>query len=1271
MSQNNSATKSRSWITDKRITPPHLKGLKPQVRKNWRNMMKEFNQLSPAYQKHKQTAPILKQIRNQSLFKDIKNYDITRLRPIHSNVMVSFSYKSTTIYKSNKKKVYVDYHSHSFVSTYSLYKGEIEAYLYDLEERTNMLSPIYFYKTEITSKPELTPTSLPQTYNEEGISVNPVKDTYDELEDFLDLDMNGKDEINGKYGLDDNFSIKTTDKYDRGINRCVYDYLIGYYGKDFKVSYWSLWNIFHPRQHLIDISDKIKMWEKETNRNYNEEIRSHNAKIEKAKKKYMNMTSKQVEDFLTAHPKQKKEHSLIYTHEPPVRLEVKKWNVPDKYLEHINDKKVWGVSIRMIMSFCNKMNIPMYALNQNNKCIKTFIPETHSGYKSLAFKMVLGHFYGIDCSSTIFKIAQINSKNKSTLFSSQKKVKKVDDEDDEEKQLCVKEIETEEGKDGLDLLLKMMEDNNLVVANKNIIMKDRNVCGFVMNDTKYIIKEKGAEKNWGKELDLINNRQWDGEHIIQKTRAIFKELCSEHISDFNDQTQTFFNMEGIKNRVHIGLIDNEAKGEIQEILSKVNEDKNYIDYEEEIHHKVVKPIEKPKVNMEASNPITNYIDYEKTETIKEEPKDWIEKKVRRQYYQCFDINKCYSSILKKPLEEWFRYDFKDVWMIFDKEDVVKVQAGLYFVKTDDTSLFHTSNIYSSSIVNYGLNEGIITGKNIKFVLPARNTLKKDYFIPFIQECLKQGKNDKGLGKTMLNLITGICGKTSSTSTTINITKYTEEMVSFLQEEANTKPFVYTRELGGDKIFFYGNEKKSNLQEHSLPIYLQILDQSNIKLYEMIKKCGANADCIYRKTDCILMTSPKEINLDLGEDWGEYSIEHYPKILMDNHYETRKENGLKMYDEMKNLIDKEWKKVDIIDSSEYEKIYEEVRKNKGFMLLGRAGTGKSYAIQKIDEIMKGEGKTMKKIAFTNKASLNIGGTTIHKFLKLNKEGLLLWDTINAIKSSIDLIVIDEVSMVSSFLWRRLFQLQDKTNIPFLLVGDFRQIPPVEEMIYEDYKEHPTIKLLGGYSFCELEKIHRYDDDLANITKDLDGMMKINKSQFQRKIGKRNICYTNATRKRINQLVNVNMNKKLCSENISKARKCEDKMEKKGNETINTNPTQDIFLYEGLPMIARITHKDMMVNNETFTIKSIDPYEDGNVVLITERPDEEGDKYDHEIEIERKELQKYFLCAYCITTHKSQGDTIQGAITIHDWDLMDKKLRYTAITRAKKLSDIYMM
>ena len=148
----------------------------------------------------------------------------------------------------------------------------------------------------------------------------------------------------------------------------------------------------------------------------------------------------------------------------------------------------------------------------------------------------------------------------------------------------------------------------------------------------------------------------------------------------------------------------------------------------------------------------------------------------------------------------------------------------------------------------------------------------------------------------------------------------------------------------------------------------------------------------------------------------------------------------------------------------------------------------------------------------------------------------------------------------------------------------------------------------------------------------------------------------------------MNKKIGSNILSVRRLCEDKEEKKGSQIVNTNPTQDIYLYEGLPMIARITHNDLIVNNERFIIKKIN---EDIVVLVSERPDEEGNKTINEIEIEIKDLQKYLLCAYCVTTHKSQGITIDGALTIHDWELMDKKLRYTAITRAKKLSNIYMI
>lgn len=1237
---NSNSNPNRSWITDKRITPPHLKGFTPKFRKSWKNMMKEFNSISPLYQKHKETQPLLRAIREVKLFKDIIGFNPTVLRPINSNVVVSFRYKETIVYKSTPKTKYVETHSHSLVSTYSSYKNVVDDFIVNLIELNIALSPILSYNAVIVSKLDLTPTTLPIT---QPTIEEEVFDDF--LEDYLDLDMNGRISLNiddiekneeeydedyvsfqkelvYSLSLDDSYYIPTTDKYDRGINRCVYDYLQGYYS-DMKLTYYSLYKIFHGVErlnNLVNFSDKVSMWVKDTGRDYNEEIRNHNLKIDKSRIKYGKMKDEEVKQYLLDHPKQQKEHDLLFTHKSPTFLEVCKWIIPNKYLEDIVDKGLWGVSIRMIIRFCDRYNIPMYALNQNNKCVKTFVPKIHSGYKSLCFKMVMGHFYGIDCSSTIYKIAQVNSQNKSSLFAGIKDTKALKAlEEQEVVEEKVIEIESKEGEDGLDILIKKMVENNIIVSNKNIIMKDKNVVGFKIDNDNYRLVDKGQEKNWGKELDIINEKEWDGEHIIQKTTKIFKELCDKHVSDFNDQTLSFFNLDGIKNRVHLGLIDNEDRNEVLDILSELNEDKNFIDYGE-----------------------------------------------YRKYYNCYDIIKCYSSILNKPLEEWFVYDFKDIWVEYEQDlEKVGVQQGLYVIKTNDTTLFHSTNIYSSAIVNYGLNEGLINHKSIKYQLISHNTLTKNYFVPFIQRCLKESKNNQSVSKTMINLITGICGKTQSKHSTINITKEMSEMVSFLQEEANTNPFIYTRELNDDKVFFYGNEKVSNLQEHSLPIYIQILDQSNIKLYEMIKDCGENASCIYRKTDCIIVESSSDINLKLGENWGEYSREHYPRIVIDNNYHSRTEKGLDMLNKIDKAMKITWNKINILDSNEYEAIYKATRENKGFMLLGRAGTGKSYAINKINDIMKGENKRMQKIAFTNTASLNIGGTTIHKFLQLNKTGHLMYDRISQIKKNVDLIVIDEISMVSSFLWYRLYQLQDKTGIPFLLVGDFRQIPPVEDMIYEDYREHPTLKLLGGYTYCELETIHRYDDELAEITKDLEGMNHIKKSQFQKKIGKVNICYTNKTRKRINQLINTKTNK---GNILSPRIQSEDKQVMKGNEMVNENPTQDIYLYDNLPMISRITHGEDMVNNERFIITKITK---DLVMLESERPDEDGKPYKHIIGVKLIELQKYFLCAYCVTTHKSQGITINGALTIHDWDLMDKKLRYTAITRAKKLSNIYMI
>jgi hypothetical protein len=46
-------------------------------------------------------------------------------------------------------------------------------------------------------------------------------------------------------------------------------------------------------------------------------------------------------------------------------------------------------------------------------------------------------------------------------------------------------------------------------------------------------------------------------------------------------------------------------------------------------------------------------------------------------------------------------------------------------------------------------------------------------------------------------------------------------------------------------------------------------------------------------------------------------------------------------------------------------------------------------------------------------------------------------------------------------------------------------------------------------------------------------------------------------------------------------------------------------------------------------------------------------------------------YCSTVHRCQGETITEPFTIHDWDRMDTKMRYTAISRATSMKLINIL
>jgi ATP-dependent exoDNAse (exonuclease V) alpha subunit len=111
-------------------------------------------------------------------------------------------------------------------------------------------------------------------------------------------------------------------------------------------------------------------------------------------------------------------------------------------------------------------------------------------------------------------------------------------------------------------------------------------------------------------------------------------------------------------------------------------------------------------------------------------------------------------------------------------------------------------------------------------------------------------------------------------------------------------------------------------------------------------------------------------------------------------------------------------------------------------------------------------------------------------------------------------------------------------------------------------------------------------------------------------------------------------------------------------LNYDPnSQDVRLCTGMPVIARKNTKQLHIyNNETFTIKTIRIKE--NEITV------EDEGREHTVPI--NDFTKIFNIAYCITVHKSQGQTFDEAYTIHEFNQYDERLKYVALSRATDIN-----
>ena len=382
--------------------------------------------------------------------------------------------------------------------------------------------------------------------------------------------------------------------------------------------------------------------------------------------------------------------------------------------------------------------------------------------------------------------------------------------------------------------------------------------------------------------------------------------------------------------------------------------------------------------------------------------------------------------------------------------------------------------------------------------------------------------------------------------------------------------------------------------------------------------------------------------------------------------------------------------------------------RSIFLTGKAGTGKTTFLK---AVVEQSSKRSIVVAPTGVAAINAGGMTIHSFFQLPFSPFVPGAKIESrfdfgkekrkIISSLDLLIIDEISMVRSDLLDAidsvLRRFRDRYKpfggVQLLMIGDLQQLTPVvtpdDERMLAPYYDTPYFfgsKALAQieYVTIQLEKVYRQQDDtfltLLNHIREghptADDLALLNARYQPAFVPQPNEGYIRLTTH--NQMAN-NYNESELKKLSGRAYTYRAKIE--GTFPDYSYPTAEtLVLKEGAQVMfvkndpsgehryynGRIGHVTLAEDNR------LEVYCPGDVEAIEVEPLEwENARYtlnDQTREIETEVLGKFsqlpLRLAWAITIHKSQGLTFERAIIDASLSFAPGQV-YVALSRCKTL------
>ena len=329
-----------------------------------------------------------------------------------------------------------------------------------------------------------------------------------------------------------------------------------------------------------------------------------------------------------------------------------------------------------------------------------------------------------------------------------------------------------------------------------------------------------------------------------------------------------------------------------------------------------------------------------------------------------DTKKCRRNILLHSRYGFPVYSIMDIPRPFMGGDL---QCGMYYLEINQTFPFRGSGWYSQPIVEYGIKKRLIKIEEIKMEFIPSYTLPPNHFHNHINVLLDAFKDEGSLQKQSVNSMVGLFGKTKRSASKIKYTLEIEEAALWWGEkDPQMDVFIENIKFNEDTIIYKGTFTEDvEVEGMKYTIYKQILEMEALELHKLESMIIVNKGIVLdRNTDAIRYARKEAIDISSFYWDDDCTVPKYqnedPKPLATEVLPLMNKKHELDY----TVFDLQWKLRDDYLGSAEDEAKRIINSNESVHINGRAGTGKTYLVNKIIDELTNQNKIVRGFSPTN-------------------------------------------------------------------------------------------------------------------------------------------------------------------------------------------------------------------------------------------------------------------------------------------------------------------